>query len=87
MIILDCLMILNRYRPNDEMDIAVGRLLISSTEIAKEQVDKIEHYMKNGSAFILLKTRIVLQMMDQRRLVIGEQNMFRLQMMKRMVIS
>ncbi|PIE86731.1 MAG: hypothetical protein CSA03_03945 [Bacteroidetes bacterium] len=35
--------------PNDEMDIAVGRLLISSNEIAKEQVDKIQHYMRNGS--------------------------------------
>ncbi|MDG1334255.1 MAG: type IX secretion system sortase PorU [Crocinitomicaceae bacterium] len=35
---------------NDEMDIGVGRLLISSTEIAREQVDKIEHYMRNGSA-------------------------------------
>ncbi|MFK7785948.1 MAG: type IX secretion system sortase PorU [Crocinitomicaceae bacterium] len=35
---------------NDEMDIGVGRLLISSTDIAKEQVDKIEHYMRNGSA-------------------------------------
>ncbi|MFT5777488.1 MAG: hypothetical protein ACI837_000422 [Crocinitomicaceae bacterium] len=36
--------------PNDEMDIGVGRLLISSTEIAKQQVDKIEHYMLNGSS-------------------------------------
>ncbi|MCH2224712.1 MAG: type IX secretion system sortase PorU [Crocinitomicaceae bacterium] len=34
---------------NDMMDIGVGRLLISSTQIAKEQVDKIEHYMRNGS--------------------------------------
>ncbi len=34
---------------NDEMDIAVGRLLISSSQIAKEQVDKIQHYMQNGS--------------------------------------
>jgi hypothetical protein len=34
---------------NDELDIGVGRLLVSSAEIAKEQVDKIEHYMKNGS--------------------------------------
>lgn len=37
--------------PNDEMDIGVGRLLISSTQIATEQVNKIEHYMRNGSAF------------------------------------
>ena len=35
---------------NDEMDIGVGRLLISSNEIAKQQVDKIEHYMRNGSS-------------------------------------
>ncbi len=32
----------------DLLDIAVGRLLISSNEIANQQVDKIEHYMKNG---------------------------------------
>jgi len=31
------------------VDIGVGRLLISDNETAKEQVDKIEHYMKNGS--------------------------------------
>src|SRR5690606_24646227 len=30
-------------------DIGIGRLLISDNEMAKEQVDKIEHYMKNGS--------------------------------------
>lgn len=35
---------------SDLMDIGVGRILVSSTQIAKEQVDKIEHYMKNGSA-------------------------------------
>lgn len=34
---------------NDQMDIAVGRLLVSSPQVGKEQVDKIEHYMKNGS--------------------------------------
>lgn len=34
---------------NDELDIAVGRLLISSAENAREQVDKIQHYMLNGS--------------------------------------
>ena len=33
----------------DLVDIGVGRLLISSTQIAAEQVNKIEHYMKNGS--------------------------------------
>jgi hypothetical protein len=33
----------------DQVDIGVGRLLISSTQIATEQVNKIEHYMKNGS--------------------------------------
>ena len=35
--------------PADMLDIGVGRLLISSLEQAKQQVDKIEHYMKNGS--------------------------------------
>lgn len=35
---------------NDELDIGVGRLLISDNEMARQQVDKIEHYMKNGSA-------------------------------------
>ncbi|MEJ6583429.1 MAG: type IX secretion system sortase PorU [Crocinitomicaceae bacterium] len=35
---------------NDELDIGVGRLLISDTEMARQQVDKVEHYMKNGSA-------------------------------------
>lgn len=34
---------------NDELDIGVGRLLISDNEMARQQVDKIEHYMKNGS--------------------------------------
>jgi len=33
----------------DLMDIGVGRLLISDINTAKQQVDKIEHYMKNGS--------------------------------------
>lgn len=42
--------------PNDEMDIGVGRLLISSNEIATQQVDKIEHYMKNGSALYSTQT-------------------------------
>lgn len=34
---------------NDELDIGVGRLLISDNEIARQQVDKIQHYMHNGS--------------------------------------
>ena len=34
----------------DELDIGVGRLLISDNEMARQQVDKIEHYIKNGSA-------------------------------------
>lgn len=44
------------YDPNesidqsDLLDIGVGRLLISDNTIAKQQVDKIEHYMKNGSS-------------------------------------
>lgn len=33
----------------DLLDIGVGRLLISDITMAREQVDKIEHYMKNGS--------------------------------------
>lgn len=35
----------------DMMDIAVGRLIVSSSLQAKQIVDKIEHYMKNGSSF------------------------------------
>ena len=35
----------------DMMDIAVGRMIVSSTLQAKQMVDKIEHYMKNGSNF------------------------------------
>lgn len=34
----------------DLMDIGVGRLLISDEQMAKQQVDKIEHYLKNGSS-------------------------------------
>lgn len=34
---------------SDLLDIGVGRLLISDLATAEEQVDKIEHYMKNGS--------------------------------------
>ncbi|MBU2018567.1 MAG: type IX secretion system sortase PorU [Bacteroidetes bacterium] len=34
---------------SDQLDLGIGRLLISNTTIAKQQVDKIEHYMKNGS--------------------------------------
>lgn len=33
----------------DMLDIGVGRLLISDQNMAKQQVDKIEHYLKNGS--------------------------------------
>lgn len=33
------------------VDIGIGRLLISDNQMAKEQVDKIEHYMRNGSNF------------------------------------
>lgn len=33
-----------------QVDIGVGRLLASTQENARELVDKIEHYMKNGSA-------------------------------------
>lgn len=34
----------------DQVDIGVGRLLASTQDNAKELVDKIEHYMKNGSS-------------------------------------
>lgn len=34
----------------DQVDIGVGRLLASTQENARELVDKIEHYMKNGSS-------------------------------------
>jgi len=33
----------------DMMDIGVGRLLVSDAQMAKQQVDKIEHYIRNGS--------------------------------------
>lgn len=33
----------------DKVDIGVGRILVSDVLVAKQQVDKIEHYMKNGS--------------------------------------
>jgi hypothetical protein len=36
--------------PSDLLDIGVGRLLISDAQMAKEQVDKIQHYMNNGSS-------------------------------------
>ena len=34
---------------SDLVDIGIGRLLISNLQMAKEAVDKIEHYMRNGS--------------------------------------
>ena len=34
----------------DLMDIGVGRILATDQTTARQQVDKIEHYMKNGSA-------------------------------------
>lgn len=37
---------------SDLLDIGIGRLLISDNTIAKQQVDKIEHYMKNGSTLL-----------------------------------
>jgi hypothetical protein len=35
--------------PVDMLDIGVGRLLVSDAQMAKQQVDKIEHYLHNGS--------------------------------------
>ena len=37
--------------PADMMDIGVGRIIVSTTLQAKQMVDKVEHYMKNGSNF------------------------------------
>ncbi len=37
----------------DLLDIGVGRILASDVTMAKQQVDKIEHYMKNGSELFL----------------------------------
>ncbi len=34
---------------SDLLDIGIGRLLISDNTMAQQQVDKIEHYLKNGS--------------------------------------
>lgn len=39
------------FSGSDMLDIGIGRLLVSSTQIAQEQVDKVEHYMNNGSDF------------------------------------
>lgn len=38
---------------NVVVDVGVGRLLISNLQMAKEQVNKIEHYMKGGSNFYI----------------------------------
>jgi flagellar hook assembly protein FlgD len=35
--------------PTDMVDIGIGRLVVSDNTQAKQQVDKIEHYLKNGS--------------------------------------
>lgn len=34
---------------DDDMDLGIGRMLISSPQIANEQIDKVEIYMKNGA--------------------------------------
>jgi hypothetical protein len=36
--------------PSDMLDLGIGRLLVSDNTMAKQQVDKIEHYLKNGSS-------------------------------------
>lgn len=38
------------FSPSDLLDIAVGRLIATSREHAVDLVNKIEHYMKNGSS-------------------------------------
>lgn len=35
---------------SDLIDVAVGRMLVSDNQMAKELVDKVEHYMRNGSS-------------------------------------
>jgi hypothetical protein len=47
--------------PTDLLDIGVGRLLISDNAMAKEQVDKIEHYLKNGSGLFSMSTANCMQ--------------------------
>lgn len=37
------------FSPSDNLDIAVGRLVATSPEQARDLVNKIEHYMRNGS--------------------------------------
>jgi len=36
-------------KPSDLIDIGVGRMLVSDLQMGKELVDKVEHYMLNGS--------------------------------------
>ena len=38
---------------SDLLDIGIGRILASDVIMAKQQVDKIEHYMNNGSSLFL----------------------------------
>jgi hypothetical protein len=38
------------FSPSDELDIAVGRFVATTADDAKVLVDKVEHYMKNGSS-------------------------------------
>lgn len=37
------------FSGSNKVDVGVGRILVNDAQTAKEQVDKIEHYMKNGS--------------------------------------
>ena len=37
------------FSPTDNLDIAVGRLIASTPDQARDLVNKIEHYMRNGS--------------------------------------
>ena len=38
------------FSPSDELDIAVGRFVATTADDARVLVDKVEHYMKNGSS-------------------------------------
>ena len=52
MIILDS----DAIAATDLVDIGVGRLLVSDATTGRQQVDKIEHYMKNGSTLFANST-------------------------------
>lgn len=44
------------FLASDLLDIGIGRLLISDNTMAQQQVNKIEHYMRNGSSLFSTAT-------------------------------